>query len=181
MKRLQDPLGYEGPRIRRSCLGSSARSCRWRSSRRRSASASALLLRSAVLDASPGAPDAVRDAQLGAISFPQRFGSSVNPHYHYHVLALDGVISVDVERRVRFHEGLRGDADARIDERGEAVVVEEEERRPLEAVQDPRPGQSEFFEESCEAVVACGVAPTARRLAKAAGKVGLPGPGRARW
>jgi hypothetical protein len=61
-------------------------------------------LRSALRDASPGAPAAVRDAQLGAISFPQRFGSSLNPHYHYHVLALDGVISGDVERGVRFHE-----------------------------------------------------------------------------
>jgi len=61
-------------------------------------------LRSALLDAIPGAPNAVRDAQLGAVSFPQRFGSSLNPHYHYHVLALDGVISVDVERGVRFHE-----------------------------------------------------------------------------
>jgi hypothetical protein len=53
-------------------------------------------LRSALRDASPGAPAAVRDAQLGAISFPQRSGSSLNPHYHYHVLALDGVISGDV-------------------------------------------------------------------------------------
>ena len=34
-------------------------------------------LRSELRDASPGAPDAVRDAQLGAISFPQRFGSSL--------------------------------------------------------------------------------------------------------
>jgi hypothetical protein len=54
--------------------------------------------------ASPGAPLALRDAQLGAISFPQRFGSSLNPHYHYHVLALDGVVSGDVEHGVRFHE-----------------------------------------------------------------------------
>ena len=61
-------------------------------------------LSSALRDASPGAPGAVRDAQFGAISFPQRFGSSLNPHYHYHVLALDGVISGDVEHGVRFHE-----------------------------------------------------------------------------
>ena len=61
-------------------------------------------LRAALREASPGAPAAVRDAQLGAISFPQRFGSSLNPHYHYHVLALDGVISGDIERGVRFHE-----------------------------------------------------------------------------
>jgi len=61
-------------------------------------------LRSALRDASPGAPDAVRDAQLGAISFSQRFGSSLNPHDHDHVLALDGVISGDDEQGVRFHE-----------------------------------------------------------------------------
>jgi len=62
------------------------------------------VLRAALRDASPGVPAAVRDAQPGAISFPQRFGSSLNPHYHYHVLALDGVVSGDTERRVRFHE-----------------------------------------------------------------------------
>ena len=61
-------------------------------------------LKSALRDASPGAPAALRDAQLGAISFPQRFGGSLNPHYHYHVLALDGVISGDVEHGVQFHE-----------------------------------------------------------------------------
>jgi hypothetical protein len=31
------------------------------------------------------------------------------PHYHYHVLALDGVVSGDVERGVRFHEATRLD------------------------------------------------------------------------
>ena len=67
-------------------------------------------LRSALRDASPSAPASVRDAQLGAISFPQRFGSSINPHYHYHVLALDGVISGDVERGVRFHEATELEA-----------------------------------------------------------------------
>lgn len=60
-------------------------------------------LRAALRDASPGAPAALRDSQLGAVSFPQRFGSSLNPHYHYHVLALDGVVSGDVEHGVRFH------------------------------------------------------------------------------
>jgi len=71
-------------------------------------------LRAALRDASPGAPIALRDAQLGAISFPQRLGSSLpsktlsakgakSPHYHYHVLALDGVVSGDVERGVLQH------------------------------------------------------------------------------
>ena len=67
-------------------------------------------LRSALRDASPGAPVSRRDAQLGALSFPQRFGSSLNPYYHYHVLALDGVVSGDVERGVRFHEATRLEA-----------------------------------------------------------------------
>src|SRR5690554_5353517 len=31
-------------------------------------------------------------------------------HYHYHVLALDGVVSGDVERGVRFHEAARIEA-----------------------------------------------------------------------
>jgi hypothetical protein len=72
-------------------------------------------LRTALREGSPGAPITVRDAQLGAISFPQRFGSSLNPHYHYHALALDGVISGDVKHGVRFHEatGLQArDAEA---------------------------------------------------------------------
>ena len=64
-------------------------------------------LRSALRDTSPGAPAAVRDVQLGAISFLQRFGGSLSPHYHYHVLALDGVVSGDVEHGVRFHEATR--------------------------------------------------------------------------
>jgi hypothetical protein len=67
-------------------------------------------LRSALRDASPGAPAALRDVQFGAISFPQRFGSSLNAHYHYHVLVLDGVISGDDERGVRFHEATRLEA-----------------------------------------------------------------------
>jgi hypothetical protein len=77
-------------------------------------------LRAAIRGASPGAPAALRDAQLGAISFPQRFGSSLpsktlsiedakHPHYHFHVLALDGVVSGDVEHGVRFHEATRLD------------------------------------------------------------------------
>jgi hypothetical protein len=59
-------------------------------------------LRRALCRASPGAPP---DARLGAISFPQRFGSSLNPHFHFHVLAVDGVFSEDQQTgEVRFHE-----------------------------------------------------------------------------
>ncbi len=68
-------------------------------------------------DRSAGAPARVRGVQLGAISFPQRFGRSLpsktlsiedakhpHYHYHYHVRALAGVISSAVEHGVRFHE-----------------------------------------------------------------------------
>ena len=62
-------------------------------------------LRSVLCSVSPGAP---RDAQLAAVSFPQRFGGSLNPHYHYHVLALDGVFSQPDSAvsagELRFHE-----------------------------------------------------------------------------
>ena len=53
--------------------------------------------------------------QFGAISFPQRFGSPLNPHYHYHMQPLGGVISGDIGCGVRFHEaaGLQArDAEA---------------------------------------------------------------------
>ena len=59
-------------------------------------------VRTALRCSSPGAPP---DAQIAAVSFPQRFGSSLNPHYHFHVLALDGVVSEDsASGAVRFHE-----------------------------------------------------------------------------
>lgn len=47
-------------------------------------------IRTTLRSASPGAP---RDAQLGAISFLHRFGSALNPHFHYHCVVLDGAFS----------------------------------------------------------------------------------------
>jgi hypothetical protein len=69
-------------------------------------------LSAALRDAGPGAPATVRDAQLGPSSFPQRCGGSLNPHYHchyhyhyhYQALALDGVVSGDIEHGARFQE-----------------------------------------------------------------------------
>ena len=65
-------------------------------------------LRSTLRKTSPTTP---RSAELAAISFPQRFGSSLNPHYHFHVLALDGVLSEAesasgeaMSGQLRFHE-----------------------------------------------------------------------------
>ncbi|HUH12199.1 MAG TPA: transposase zinc-binding domain-containing protein, partial [Longimicrobiales bacterium] len=50
---------------------------------------------------SPGAP---RDASLGAVSFLHRFGSGLNPHFHFHLVVLDGVFSEQPDGGVRFHE-----------------------------------------------------------------------------
>jgi len=47
-------------------------------------------IRTTLRRASPGAP---ADTQLGAVSFLHRFGSSLNPHLHFHLVVLDGVFS----------------------------------------------------------------------------------------
>jgi len=52
-------------------------------------------------------PDAPADAQLGAVSFLHRFGSSLNPHLHFHLVVLDGVFSRrdgGDDDEARFHE-----------------------------------------------------------------------------
>ena len=51
--------------------------------------------------ASPGAPS---EAQLGAVSFFHRFGSSLNVHPHYHLVVLDGVFGEAGGGEVGFHE-----------------------------------------------------------------------------
>jgi hypothetical protein len=62
------------------------------------------VIRSELRGRCPGAP---ADARIAAVSFPQRFGSSLNPHFHYHVLAIDGVFSEEPYGKVRFHEATR--------------------------------------------------------------------------
>lgn len=42
--------------------------------------------------------------QIGAVSFLHRFGSSLNAHFHYHVVVLDGVFSESEEGGAEFHE-----------------------------------------------------------------------------
>lgn len=71
-------------------------------------------LRRTVRERSPGAGPG---AQFGAVTFLHRFGSSLNPHFHYHLCVLDGVFEGEEGEgadgtelsRVRFHEatGLR--------------------------------------------------------------------------
>jgi hypothetical protein len=50
---------------------------------------------------SPGAPP---DAQLGAVSFFHRFGSSLNVHPHCHLVVLDGVFGEAGGGESEFHE-----------------------------------------------------------------------------
>jgi hypothetical protein len=51
--------------------------------------------------ACPGAPST---AQLGAVSFIQRFGGSLNAHFHFHVLVLDGLTTDADDGSLQFHE-----------------------------------------------------------------------------
>lgn len=53
---------------------------------------------------SPGAPESAPEVQIGAVSFLHRFGSSLNAHFHYHVVVLDGVFSESEEGGMEFHE-----------------------------------------------------------------------------
>ena len=61
-------------------------------------------VRTTLCRTSPGAP---RDAQVGALSFLHRFGASLNAHFHFHVVVLDGVFSHASDGEVRFHEAAR--------------------------------------------------------------------------
>ena len=58
-------------------------------------------IRTTLRRSSPGAPPR---AQLGAVSFFHRFGSSLNVHPHYHLVVLDGVFSKADDREIAFHE-----------------------------------------------------------------------------
>ena len=58
-------------------------------------------IRTTLRRTSPGAPP---DAQVGAVSFFHRFGSSLNVHPHYHLVVLDGVFGEAGDGEVSFHE-----------------------------------------------------------------------------
>jgi hypothetical protein len=58
-------------------------------------------IRTTLRRSSPGAPPR---AQLGAVTFFHRFGSSLNVHPHYHLVVLDGVFSKDDGDEIQFHE-----------------------------------------------------------------------------
>jgi hypothetical protein len=62
-------------------------------------------------------PAASSRAQLGAVSFFHRFGSSLNAHPHYHLVVLDGVFSKADDSEIAFHEahGLTPDRIAQVE------------------------------------------------------------------
>ena len=54
-------------------------------------------------DSSPLAPVKV---QLGAVSFPQRFGNTLNLNYHFHFCVVDGVFAADNKGEAVFYEAV---------------------------------------------------------------------------
>ena len=46
------------------------------------------------------------DAQIGAVSFLHRFGSSLNAHFHFHVCVIDGAFCEFPEGSAHFHEAI---------------------------------------------------------------------------
>jgi hypothetical protein len=52
---------------------------------------------------SPGAGPKAK-ARTGAVAFIHRFGSSLNPHLHFHVVVIDGVFEADPEQGAGFIE-----------------------------------------------------------------------------
>ena len=73
-----------------------------------------ILLRALQATLREACPTAPTDASFGAISFLHRFGSSLNPHFHYHLCVVDGLFEkvegdaaqdpADPAAHLRFHE-----------------------------------------------------------------------------
>jgi hypothetical protein len=73
-----------------------------------------ILLRALQATLREACPTAPATSSMGAVSFLHRFGSSLNPHFHYHVCVVDGLFEkveddtdqgpANPETRLRFHE-----------------------------------------------------------------------------
>ncbi|WP_437283675.1 transposase [Sorangium sp. So ce375] len=60
---------------------------------------------------SPSLLASIAGARTGSVGFPQRFGSSLNVHVHFHTLAIDGVFEKTAAgNRRRFREDRHGRA-----------------------------------------------------------------------
>ena len=57
-------------------------------------------------------PGAGTSARLGAVAFIHRFGSTLNPHLHFHCVVIDGVFASDPAGGVIFHAATGLDANA---------------------------------------------------------------------
>ena len=44
-----------------------------------------------------------KNARIGGIAFPQRFGDSINPHLHYHVALIDGMFVLKPDGKLQFY------------------------------------------------------------------------------
>lgn len=78
-------------------------------------------------------PGAGPDAQLGAVSFLHRFGSALNPHFHFHVVVTDGLFTQEDGGALRFDEAthLSTDDIARLERTLQRRVLRLFQRRGL--------------------------------------------------
>lgn len=73
-----------------------------------------ILLRALLATLKEASPTAPATASMGTVSFLHRFGSSLNPHFHFHLAAVDGLFEevqrdpdsdpTRAEPQLRFHE-----------------------------------------------------------------------------
>jgi hypothetical protein len=87
-------------------------------------------------------------AECGAVTFVQRFGSSLNLHVHFHVVVLDGVLIRDEHGQARFHP-------AAAPHHGELLAVAERVHRRAAAWLARRAASLTDSESAAEPLRAC--------------------------
>jgi hypothetical protein len=100
----------------------------------------------------------IADGQGGAVTFVQRFGSSVNLHVHFHVAVLDGVFCRDPDAGVLFHPAAAPTRDEldeivrRVQKRAEAWLRRRGylDERPLDERSNELPAQTAL--DACAAI-----------------------------
>jgi hypothetical protein len=85
-------------------------------------------------------PGAGTSARLGAVAFIHRFGSSLNPHLHFHCVVIDGVFEPEPAGGVIFRAatGLAANAIAQVHEQVRRRLLRSFVRRGLLAANDAR-------------------------------------------
>lgn len=51
-------------------------------------------------------PQAPKDARIGAVAWIHRFGSTLNPHTHIHIVATDSVYALDDNAELTFYDAV---------------------------------------------------------------------------